>query len=72
MTKKKVTMIDLPSGWKYGLPKPLPENIEDNNIMRWLVENGYPQWEIDKLRDHFYCRYRETALDINSKGTYTI
>lgn len=71
MTKKTVLMIDPPSGWKYGFPKPLPENIEDKEIMRWLIENGYPQWEIDSMRDHFYCRYWKRELEINSEGEYT-
>jgi hypothetical protein len=49
-------MIDPPSGWKYGFPKeaPLDESI---NINKWLVENGYPQEEIDRLGEYFYCRY---------------
>ena len=52
-------MIDPPSGWLYGFPKELPEGVE--NVLAWLVENGYPQKEIDKLGEHFYCShwYRE-------------
>jgi hypothetical protein len=52
-------MIDPPSGWKYGFPKELPSGIE--NVLSWLVENGYPQAEIDRLGEHFYCShwYRE-------------
>ena len=48
-------MIDPPSGWKYGFPKELPKGI--TNTMAWLVENGYPQKEIDRMGDHFYCRH---------------
>lgn len=51
----KVTMIDPPSGWKYGFPKVLPDNVEDT--LKWLVEQGYPQSEIDKCGKHFHCRY---------------
>ena len=52
-------MIDPPSGWLYGFPKELPEGVKDT--LAWLVENGYPQKEIDKLGEHFYCShwYRE-------------
>ena len=57
----KVTMIDPPSGWKYGFPKVLPENTKDT--LKWLVENGYPQQEIDSLGDQFFCRHWETELD---------
>ena len=48
-------MIDPPSGWLYGFPKELPEGVE--NVLAWLVENGYPQKEIDKLGEHFYCSH---------------
>lgn len=51
----KVKMIDPPSGWKYGFPKPIPS--EEKNVLKWLVENGYPQKEIDSCGRHFYCRY---------------
>ena len=57
----KVTMIDPPSGWKYGFPKVLPEGVK--SISKWLVENGYPQIEIDKIGDQFYYRTWETELD---------
>jgi hypothetical protein len=51
-------MCDPPSGWKYGFPKPLPDKVEkEGNVLEWLVEQGYPQAEIDNLGDHFYCRY---------------
>lgn len=50
-----VKWIDPPSGWKYGFPKPIPENI--TNTIEWLVENGYPETEIEKLGEYFFCRY---------------
>jgi len=53
-------IIDPPSGWKYGFPKPIPTKvIEEGKTHEWLVENGYPQKEIDAYGDHFYCRYWE-------------
>ena len=30
-------MIDPPSGWKYGFPKPLPDEVE--NVKEWLLES---------------------------------
>ena len=53
--KTMMTIIDPPSGWKYGFPKPLPEEVED--VLEWLVSEGYPQSEIDAYGKHFYCRY---------------
>jgi hypothetical protein len=56
--KETVTMIDPPSGWKYGFPKPIPQDrLKDYKV--WLVEQGYPQSEIDSLGEHFLCRYWE-------------
>ena len=52
-----MTIIDPPSGWKYGFPKPIPYDIKDTN--KWLVEQGYPQSIIDELGEYFYCRYWE-------------
>ena len=60
--KKKVMMIDPPSGWKYGFPKVLPEEAKGHNL-EWLVENGYPQSEIDSLGKYFYCRCWEQEIE---------
>lgn len=57
-----VTIIDPPNGWRYGFPKPLPEEVKDN-VLSWLISEGYPQSEIDRYGEHFYCRYWETTLD---------
>lgn len=50
----KVKYIDPPEGWKYGFPKPIPENVDDTRA--WLVANGYPQKMIDELGDYFFVR----------------
>ena len=50
-----IRMIDPPSGWKYGFPKAVPDDVADT--MKWLVENGYPQKEIDSCGECFYCRH---------------
>lgn len=62
MAKVKVMMVDPPSGWKYGFPKILPKEATGRNL-EWMVENGYPQFEIDKMKDHFYCRYWEEEFE---------
>jgi hypothetical protein len=49
-------MIDPPGGWKYGFPKVIPPEHQTRTLA-WLVENGYPQAEIDSHGKHFYCRY---------------
>ena len=54
-------MIDPPSGWRYGFPKAIPNDVK--NVLKWLVENGYPQAEIDACGEHFYCRHWEK--DVN-------
>jgi len=65
----KKIMCDPPSGWKYGFPKPLPEELSygvssgssdtdyGKSVMEWLVDAGYPQHEIDKCGEHFWLRY---------------
>lgn len=58
-------MIDPPSGWKYGFPKPIPD-YRINDQLVWLVEEGYPQKEIDNLGEYFFCRtWEQLAESIN-------
>ena len=57
----RVRMIDPPSGWKFGFPKPVPDPTPEN-MLEWLVEQGYPQKLIDSYGEHFYCRHWETEL----------
>ena len=60
-------IIDPPSGWKYGFPKPIPEDrLKDQDV--WLVEQGYPQAEIDALGEYFYCRYWEEPNKTEDNG----
>lgn len=58
-----VTYIDPPGGWKYGFPKILPNNLNSKNaVNEWLVEQGYPQKEIDIMGEYFFCRYWEEEV----------
>jgi hypothetical protein len=71
--ERSITIIDPPSGWKYGFPKPIPEDrIED--VLVWLVEQGYPQSEIDGLGEIFTncCRYWEQEEQTNQVITKTV
>jgi hypothetical protein len=50
-------LIDPPSGWKYGFPKPYRYHHETTTgLERWLLKNGYPQSLIDQGLAEF-CRY---------------
>ena len=39
----KIQIVDPPSGWKYGFPKPMSPMIV--NVREWLIDNGYPEYE---------------------------
>ena len=47
--------IDPPSGWQYGFPK-IYDTAKDGDINQWMVKEGYPQEEIDRLGKSFYFR----------------
>ena len=47
-------MVDPPSGWKYGFPKAKPDDV--TNIIAWLLSEGYPQSEIDKMGNTLFIR----------------
>lgn len=48
-------MIDPPSGWMYGFPLAYDEEV-DGDLMKWIVDHGYPQKAIDDFGDSFYVR----------------
>lgn len=68
----KVTICDPPSGWKYGFPRAIPQEILNDMVVardkgesqatifnNWLISCGYPQSLIESYGDQFYCRYWE-------------
>ena len=59
---RKEMIIDPPEGWKHGFPKILPENLIGNfdGIPAWLVENGYPEEDIELAVK--YSRYWEREV----------
>jgi len=40
---KTITIVDPPSGWKYGFPKEL---VEGKSYIELLTESGYPEKDI--------------------------
>jgi endonuclease YncB( thermonuclease family) len=56
----KTLMIDPPSGWKYGFPKPVPKAFFDDgfDLGNWLVACGYPAADVPLAIK--YSRYWET------------
>jgi len=44
-----IKIIDPPSGWLYGFPKEIPEDIKD--VRGWLIQNGYPMEELEAFGD---------------------
>lgn len=57
--KKLVKFIDPPSGWKYGFPKIVPEDVED--LRQWLIDEGYPESDVDFAMK--YCRHWTQEVD---------
>ena len=42
-----VTMYDPPSGWRYGFPKQIPEDLLPGDFKQWVLDSGYPTEDID-------------------------
>ena len=58
MSITKRTIIDPPSGWKYGFPKEVPPEVRLYGILAdWLIEEGYPEKDIGLAMK--YSRYWE-------------
>lgn len=62
---KRITYIwvDPPSGWKFGFPKSIDKEkytFANFSLLKWLVDNGYPQGLIDELGENFTVRCWET------------
>lgn len=53
----KPVMVDPPSGHRYGFPKLYDSSKEEGTMYDWLVREGYPQSEIDKYGNYFFCRF---------------
>ena len=52
----KRIMIDPPSGWLFGFPKEIPQEVYDNPPWtEWLIENGYPRKELEQWEGSMPC-----------------
>ena len=63
MSKKK-RYFDPPSGWRYGFPKIIPEEIlgdQQELFKKWILEQGYPEDEIELALK--YGRYWEEEYE---------
>lgn len=57
---RKVIWCDPPSGWKFGFPKPVPENVlSGGKFEEWLTSEGYPDKLRESLGENFPCRFWE-------------
>ena len=66
-----VTMIDVPSGWKYGFPKEWTDtSLRGEGFKKWLIENGYPEKEFESLGNTFYYRTFEMEKDERLTGDH--
>jgi hypothetical protein len=49
--------VDVPLGWDYGFPKPLPDDVQvHDDIVKWVVAQGYPQSLVDFYGKNFRIR----------------
>jgi hypothetical protein len=58
-------IVDPPQGWKYGFPKPVPDDRR-HDIIAWMVEQGYPRSIIDEWTEGNFpvrCWYEESRDD---------
>ena len=66
MRKRTELIIDPPSGWMHGFPKILPRDFLDDSdkLCEWLVQNGYPEEDLELALKH--SRYWEREINVQS------
>lgn len=54
--RKQQTMVDPPSGWKYGFPAPLDGTLENT-----LKKHNYPEnlWDIAREYSRYWVEYEK-------------
>lgn len=68
----KVLLVDPDGGWRYGFPKPVPEEFytlgDDFDFQAWLVSEGYPKHMVDYWLNssfgHVPCRFWEKETEV--------
>lgn len=58
-------IIDPPSGWKYGFPKPFTKT-DDQTMEEWLREEGLPE-ELIEVAVQYGCRFWESNENISDE-----
>jgi hypothetical protein len=61
---RKLIFCDPPSGWRYGFPRVIPDEVysskDENAFSEWLFSCGYPKEVYDLFSEgNFPCRYWE-------------
>lgn len=59
---RKIKMIDVPGGWRFGFPREFTMPPE-GNVKEWVIECGYPRQIIDDLGIHFRPTFWEEDVD---------
>lgn len=62
--KKSKLMFDPPQGWMYGFPKELPREV--TNMRQWLIDEGYPEQDVDHAMK--YSRMWQQEVDDKNNG----
>jgi len=65
----KVKYIDPPNGWSYGFPKVIPQEITEEEVEAWLLDNGYPKAEIDNGGMRYRTWVEETDPAVRKSET---
>lgn len=57
----EMIFIDPPEGWKFGFPMPWdglgePTDLSRDELVEWLVKNGYPRSFVDQYAEEFRVR----------------
>lgn len=59
---KRVKIVDPPSGWRYGFPKEIPEDVE--NLRQWFLDNGYPEKHVDLALEYSRWWFKHEEDDL--------
>ncbi len=54
-----VKMIDPPSGWRYGFPRVLPDDVTD--LRAWYIKCGYPEKDVDFAMEYSRSWFEDRA-----------
>lgn len=64
----KTYMIDPPSGWKYGFPRPYNKDT-DGPMDAFLLKHGYPEKDIDFALNYMRKWVEESSNPSENSGS---